>query len=193
MDIRAVIATIVLGLITTVIAELLGISQRISPVDTGVLSNILVRAIVVFIIFALIIYGLLSLIIRRRDKLRSENAPPVFTATQRPQKIIDKVEIEKFDVKWKGLYGTLRDLPTSTVDDAYVYVDGPYCPKDDTKLKSRTVPKWFVFEENAWVCPHCGSSYSRSTTHYLGEDNVVEDELERIFHQRHHQPRTRDF
>lgn len=187
MDIRTAIASIVLGLVTAVIGELLGISQRVSPVDTGVLNNVLVRGAVVFIILALVIYGLLSLIIKRRDKLRNKNAPVAFTARRRPQKVIDKVEIEKFGVKWEGLYGTLRDLPTSGVDDAYVYVDGPYCPEDDTKLKSRTVPKWFVFEENAWVCPHCGSSYSRPTMHYLDEDNVVEDELERIFQQRYHQ------
>ncbi|MDB2281283.1 hypothetical protein PM030_05290 [Halorubrum ezzemoulense] len=185
MDIRAVIVSILIGLITAAIGELLGISERISPVDTGILNNILVRGTVVFVILALVIYVLLSLMIKRRDKLRSENAPVVFTAKQRPQKIIDKIKIKKFGVKWEGLYGTRRDLPTSGVDDAYVYVDGPYCPKDDTKLKSRTVPKWFVFEENTWVCPHCGSSHSRPTTHYLDEDSVVEDELERIFQQRH--------
>lgn len=185
MNIKAVIASILIGLATAVIGELLGISQRISPVDSGILNNIYVRGAVVFIIIVMLIYGLLSLKIKRRDKFRSANAPVAHTVTKRPRKVIDSIEIEKFGVRWNGLYGTLRDSPFSGVGDAYVYVDGPYCPEDETKLKSRTVPKWFVFEENAWVCPRCGCSYSRSTTHYLDEDNVVEDELERIFQQRH--------
>ena len=90
-------------------------------------------------------------------------------------------EIEKFGVKWKGRYGTLRKHTYTSHDNAYVYVEGPFCPDDDRKLRSRTVSKWFVFNEKAWVCPHCNNKYSRSTTHDLTEDNVVEDEFEHMF------------
>jgi hypothetical protein len=182
MKLRAAVASILLGLITMVIGELLGISKRINPVDTGVLSGFWFRATGVTFIVALIIYGILSYLIKRREKFREKNAPRGFVAKSEPKTVYVEGEIEKFGVKWEGKYGVFRDR-SYTDDDPYVYVEGPFCPDDSRKLKSRTVPKWFVFEERAWVCPHCDRTYPRSTTHYLDEDSVVEDELEQRFEQ----------
>jgi len=182
MKLRAAVASILSGLITTVIGELLGISKRINPVDTGVLNSFWFRATGVTFIVALIIYGILSYLIKRREKFREENAPRSFVAKSEPKTVYAEGEIEKFGVKWKGKYGVFRDR-SYTNDDPYVYVEGPLCPDDGRKLKSRTVPKWFVFEERAWICPHCDRTYPRSTTHYLDEDSVVEDEMEQRFEQ----------
>ena len=183
MRLRAAVASIILGLLTMVIGELLGISKRINPVDTGVLNSFWVRATGVTFIVALIIYGILSYLINRREKFREENAPLAFVSKSEPRTVLAEDEIKKFGVKWKGKYGTFRKNSYTDRDDAYVYVKGPFCPDDDRKLKSRTVPKWFVFDEKAWVCPHCDRTYPRSTTHYLDEDSVVEDELEQMFEQ----------
>lgn len=184
MDLRRAIGSVLLSLSAIVLSEFLRVSKQISAIDTGVFSNIWVRGVIGTVILSLVIYGILSLIIRLRKNRREKNAPPFFTASQKPKKIFYKAEIQEFGVTWKGLYGTLRDLPTSSINDAYVYVEGPYCPDDDTKLKSRTVSKWVFFDETAWVCPHCDCAYSRSTTHYLDEDGVVEDKFERIFEER---------
>ena len=181
MRLRAAVASIILGLITMVIGELLGISKRINPVDTGVLNSFWVRATIVTFIVALIIYGILSYFIKRREKFREENAPRGFVSKSEPKTVLAEGEIKKFGVKWKGKYGTFRKRSYTDRDDAYVYVEGPFCPDDGRKLKSRTVPKWFVFDEKAWVCPYCDRNYPRSTTHYLDEDSVVEDELEQKF------------
>lgn len=181
MNLRAAITSIILGLITMVIGELLGISKRINPVDTGVLNSFWVRAAGVTFIVALIIYATLIHLINRRERFREENAPRVFTSKSEPRTVLAEDEINKFGVKWKGKYGTFRKRSYTDRDDAYVYVEGPFCPDDDRKLKSRTVPKWFVFDEKAWVCPHCDRTYPRSTIHYLGEHSVVEDELEQRF------------
>jgi len=183
MRLRAAVASIILGLITMVIGELLGISKRINPVDTGVLNSFWVRATIVTFIVALIIYGILSYLIKRREKFREENAPRGFVSKSEPKTVLAEGEIKKFGVKWKGKYGTFRKRSYTDRDDAYVYVEGPFCPDDGRKLKSRTVPKWFVFDEKAWVCPYCDRNYPRSTTHYLDEDSVVEDELEQKFEQ----------
>lgn len=183
MRLRAALASIILGLLTTVLGELLGISQRINPVDTGVLNSLWARVVGVTVLVALIIYGVLDYLIRRRENLREENAPRAFSSKSEPRTVLAEGEIEKFGVKWTGKYGTFRRRSYTDSDDAYVYVEGPFCPEDGRNLKSRTVPKWFVFEEEAWVCPHCERTYPRSTTHYLGEDNVVEDELEQRFEQ----------
>ena len=181
MRLRAAVASIILGLITMVIGEFLGISKRINPIDTGVLNSFWVRATIVTFIIALIIYGILSYFIKRREKFREENAPRGFVSKSEPKTVLAEGEIKKFGVKWKGKYGTFRKRSYTDRDDAYVYVEGPFCPDDDRKLKSRTVPKWFVFDEKAWVCPYCDRNYPRSTTHYLDEDSVVEDELEQKF------------
>lgn len=183
MKLRPAVVSIILGLITMVIGELLGISKRINPVDTGVLNSFWIRATGVTFIVALIIYGILSVLINRREKFREENAPRAFVAKSEPRRVFAEGEIKKFGVKWKGKYGTFRSYSYTDRDDAYVYVEGPFCPDDDRNLKSRTVPKWFVFDEEAWVCPHCERTYPRPTTHYLDEDNVVEDELEQRFEQ----------
>jgi len=190
MDLRAAILSVILGLITMVIGELLGISKRINPVDTGILNSFWVRAAGVTLIVALIIYGILSYIIKRRQRLREENAPRGFAVKDEPKTVYAEGEIEKFGVKWEGKYGVFRDR-SYTDDDPYVYVEGPFCPEDDRKLKSRTVSKWFVFEEKAWVCPHCDRTYPRSTTHYLDEHSVVEDEFEQRFEQQVSQGRGR--
>jgi len=182
MKLRAAVASIFLGLITMVIGELLGISKRINPVDTGVLNSFWFRATGVTFIVALIIYGILSYLIKRREKFREENAPRGFVAKSEPKTVYVEGKLEKFGVKWQGKYGVFRDR-SYTDDEPYVYVEGPFCPDDGRKLKSRTVPKWFVFEERAWVCPHCDRTYPRSTTHYLDEDSVVEDEMEQRFEQ----------
>lgn len=182
MKLRAWAVSILLGLITMIIGEILGISKRINLVDTGVLNSRWFRAIGVTFIVTLIIYGILSYLIKRKEKFREENAPSSFLLKSKPKKVYAEDEIEKFGVKWKGKYGVFRDL-SYTDDDPYVYVEGPFCPNDGRKLKSRTVPKWFVFEEKAWVCPHCDRTYPRPTAHYLDEDSVVEDELEQRFEQ----------
>lgn len=181
MNWRAWVTSIISGLIIAVLAELLGISERIDPVGTGILTDIWVRGVITTVTVALVIYGLLSYFDKRRKKFRTQNAPAVSVSKRKPKKVLAEVEIEKFGVKWKGKYGTLRNRSYTSRDDAYVYVDGPFCPDDSRKLKSRTVPKWFVFDQKAWVCPHCDKKYSRSTTHYLAEDNVVKDEMELIF------------
>lgn len=191
MNGRTAIASIILGLITTILAELLGISQRINPVDTGILNNIWVRSAGITIIVALVIYAVLSYLDKRRKKFRKRNAPAGFVSKSEPRTVYAECEIEKFGVKWKGKYGTFRNRSYTSRDDAYVYVEGPFCPDDDRKLKSRTVPKWFVFDQKAWVCPHCDKKDSRSTTHYLTEDNVVEDEMERLFEQQRAQQQNR--
>lgn len=165
-----------------VIGELLGISKRINPVDTGFLSSFWFRATGVTFIVALVIYGILSYLIKRREKFREENASRRFVAKSEPRTVYAEASIEKFGVKWEGKYGVFRDR-SYTNGDPYVYVQGPFCLDDGRKLKSRTVPKWFIFEERAWICPHCNRTYPRSTTHYLDEDSVVEDELEQRFEQ----------
>jgi hypothetical protein len=184
MNWRAGVVSIILGLLTTVLAELLGISERVSPVDMGVMNNFWVRVVGITLIVAILIYVVLYLINKRRKGLRNENAPSAFTVVEPPKTVYDQIELEEFGVFWKGKYGTFREYPYNSRDDPYVYVEGPYCPEDGQKLKSRTVPKWFVFTERAWVCPNCNKIYSRPTMHYLDEDRVVEDEMEQIFQQR---------
>jgi hypothetical protein len=191
MNGRTAIASIILGLITTALAELLGISQRINPIDTGILNNVWVRSAGITIIVALVIYAVLSYLNKRRKKFRKQNAPAGFVSNSEPRTVYAECEIEKFGVKWRGKYGTFRNRSYTSRDDAYVYVEGPFCPDDDRKLKSRTVPKWFVFDQKAWVCPHCDKKYPRSTTHYLTEDNVVKDEMERVFEQQRAQQQSR--
>jgi hypothetical protein len=165
-----------------VIGELLGISKRVNPVDTGFLNSFWFRATGVTFIVAFIIYSILSYLIKRKEKFREENAPRRFVAKSEPRTVYAEDNIEKFGVKWKGKYGVFRDR-SYTNDDPYVYVEGPFCPDDGRKLKSRVVPKWFVFKQRVWVCPHCDRTYSRSTTHYLDERGVVEDELKQKFEQ----------
>ena len=183
MDWRSGIAGIIIGLITNIIYELSGISNQIDPIDKGIFNNIWVQRAIITISVALLIYGLLYYLNKRKKELRQKNAPSVFSSNREPKRVYAEGEMQKFGVMWKGKYGTFRDRSYTSLDDAYVYVEGPFCPDDDGKLKSRTVRKWFVFNDKAWVCPRCNSKYPRSTTHYLAEDNVVEDEFEIEFEQ----------
>lgn len=80
-------ACIILGLITMVVSELLGISKRINPVDTGVLNIFWIRAAGVAFIVALITYVILSYIIIRREKFTEENAPRRFAFKREPRTV----------------------------------------------------------------------------------------------------------
>ena len=78
MSLRAAVASIFLGIITMVIGELLGISKRVNPVDTGFLNSFWFRATGVTFIVAFIIYSILSYLIKQKEKFREENAPRRF-------------------------------------------------------------------------------------------------------------------
>jgi hypothetical protein len=179
MNWRAFVASVFTGLITTILAESLGLSERISPVDIVVLNNMWVRVLILTISITVAVYATLRFINNRQKKLRQKNAPRVFSTDSEPDNVLDEMVLEDFDVLWHGKYGTSRGRSRRTV-----YVEGPFCPEEGRKLKSRTVPKWLLFDEEAWVCPDCGNTYSRSTTHYLDEDNVVKDEMEQQFESR---------
>lgn len=178
---REISVAVIGGVLTAIVIESLGVSERVSPIDIAILDNVLVRGAIVFLVVSAGIYGILRFIINRRQKMREKNAPKGYTVTQRPAKVIDTAEAERFGVIWKAEYGTLRDLPTSGVDDAYVHMLGAYCPHDDAKLRARTVTKWFLFEDEAWVCPECGRTYSRPTTHYGDERRIVKERMERMY------------
>ena len=182
MNSKSPIVSFLVGVLGNIVTEFLGVSQLINPVDTGVLSNIWVQRTIITTSIALFVYLLLNYIVNRKQRFREKNSPRSFVRRSEPKQVYAEGEIQDFGVKWRGKYGTFRKR-SYTSDEPYVYVEGPFCPDDDYELKSRTVPKWFIFEQEAWVCPRCNKKYPRSTTHYLTEDEVVEEEFERMFSQ----------
>ena len=177
---RAVLASVVGGLVLAGITEFLGRSLYDPSPTIAVLGNPYIRYGLYFVIFALLLYKGVGYVRQRREEIVSNNTSRAWVVTSKPKNVEYTSEIEQYGVLWKGLYGTRSQYATSR-DDRYVYVEGPFCPEDKTELDRRTVPKWFVFDQRAWVCPLCEKTYPRPRKHMYNERDNMEKIFERVF------------
>lgn len=125
-----------------------------------------------FLLIFVVSFILLSLVFRRlknrREELVSDNAPSGFVVKGKPKHIDEAVTLEKWGVLWRGFYGRKRRR-----SEPYIYVEGPFCPNDDTELTRRKISKWGIFTQRVWVCPACDGEYKRPRRHLYNESNEV--------------------
>lgn len=182
---RDVFAAVIGGLILAVILELAGRGLYSVDPALGLLANPWARFLGLAVFSVLLLYSVIWLIKKRRERLRKANRSSIFTITQPPREVFYEGEIEKFGIRWKGQYGNLSQFGSLARDDPYAYVVGPICPHDGRDLVTRTVSHWFVFTKDVWVCTHCDGEFPRPTRHFGKEHDVVEKEFEAIFQEQY--------
>jgi len=92
MNWRTGIASIIIGLIVNIVSELLGITQRINPVDTGILNNVWIRGAIITATLAFMIYGLLSYLNKREKRFRKRTHLAGLYPRENPKKCTPKVK-----------------------------------------------------------------------------------------------------
>lgn len=171
----------------------IGLEDVITAIIAAVVARLLLRQIpehitdiqilqtlndptVQFVLLAIVAFYVLSRILTWiRRKLRGTRTPffEVVSPRREPTRVDDRLEAEKFGVKWPVIYGR-----RTVTGDRYAYAENPRCPECDTELMEDENRRRLRSDVKLWRCPGCGFSQRRPLTWLYDEKEAVEKDVE---------------
>jgi len=124
------------------------------------------------IIFVVLLIPVMWYVLPKRETWESLNTVDAMVVPRRPHSLFETVPLKQFGVNWRV------DIGTNSVNlrnpHLIYYASGPFCPKCNYELDSKTAPKLFgYYKKEIWYCDNCNKEYERPKKQLFNEEKVI--------------------